>query len=271
MTGRKSPHNGFGGNRLRNGKSHQKTTSSKVKSPPELSYETQLRKSDWNKLRRRGIVKWLDSTRMPYGFITMGNNVGFFHVKNVHGGEDYTPKPGDEVSFIYDEYEKGAMDVQVLPTLSNLPETPDIPTREVESHSRDESWETVDSENEEPASSRPRFDLLNPGAKRIIPSSSGTIIPSVPSVPVHSRPTPYNFGTIKSCNWNFSLCGYIILDNTHMDVPFRPADRIWAQQFKPGSRVTFELEFDTQGNQQAINVFPYHDALSPRDPNDSDY
>ncbi len=38
-----SPRIGFGGNRLRKGKSHQKTTSSKVKSPPELSYETQLR------------------------------------------------------------------------------------------------------------------------------------------------------------------------------------------------------------------------------------
>ncbi len=38
------------------------------------------------------------------------------------------------------------MDVQVLPTLSNFPSTPDIPTREVESHPRDESWETVDSE-----------------------------------------------------------------------------------------------------------------------------
>ncbi len=85
---------------------------------------------------------------MPYGFVTMGNNVGFFNVKNVHGGEDYTPKPGDEVSFIYDEYDKGAMDVQVLPALSNFQSTPDIPICEVESHSGDESWETVDSDSD---------------------------------------------------------------------------------------------------------------------------
>ncbi len=85
---------------------------------------------------------------MPYGFVTMGNNVGFFHVKNVHGGEDYTPEPGDEVSFIYDEYDKGAMDVQVLPTSSNFQSTPDIPICEVESHLVDESWGTVDSDSE---------------------------------------------------------------------------------------------------------------------------
>ncbi len=48
-----SPHNGFGRNRLMKCKSHQKTTSSKIKSPPELSYETQHKKSDWKKLRRK--------------------------------------------------------------------------------------------------------------------------------------------------------------------------------------------------------------------------
>ncbi len=58
-----------------------------------------------------------------------------------------------------------------------------------------------------------------------------------------------------------------------MDVPFLDpkSDFISEQQFKPGYRVTFELEFDIQSNQQAINVFPYYDALSPRDPDDSDY
>ncbi len=114
---------------------------SKVKSPPEFSYETQRKKLVWRKLRRRGIVKWLDPTIMPYGFITMDNNIGFFHVKNVHGGVDYIPKPGDEISFFYDEYEKGAMDVKVLPTLSNFPSTPDIPTQ-MEFHPSDDSWET---------------------------------------------------------------------------------------------------------------------------------
>ncbi len=102
-------------------------------------------------------MKWLDSTRMPYGFITMGNNVGFFHVKNVHGGVDYTPKPGDEISFIYDDYDKGAMDVQVFPTLSNFPSTPDFPTREVESHPSDESWETESCET--PTTSIINYDI----------------------------------------------------------------------------------------------------------------
>ncbi|MCP3668013.1 MAG: hypothetical protein GY696_36915 [Gammaproteobacteria bacterium] len=41
-TGRKSPRIGVGGGWLGKGKSHQKFASSKVKSPPELSYETQL-------------------------------------------------------------------------------------------------------------------------------------------------------------------------------------------------------------------------------------
>ncbi|MCP3666916.1 MAG: hypothetical protein GY696_31220, partial [Gammaproteobacteria bacterium] len=42
-TVRESPPNGFGRNRLREDKSHKRTTSSKVKSPPECSYEAQLR------------------------------------------------------------------------------------------------------------------------------------------------------------------------------------------------------------------------------------
>ncbi len=105
-------------------------------------------------------MKWLDSTRMSYGFITLGNNIGFFHVKYVRGGEGYTLKPGEEVSFIYDDYDQGAMDVQFLPTVTDFPSTPDIPTREVESHLRDESWETVDSENDDLTPSGQNQDLL---------------------------------------------------------------------------------------------------------------
>ncbi len=92
--------------------------------------------------KKRKIVKWLDSTIMPYGFITMDGNVGFFHVMNVHGGVDYMPRPGDEISFFYDDYEKGAMDVRVLPTPTKFPCTPVILTREVEPHPSDDSWET---------------------------------------------------------------------------------------------------------------------------------
>ncbi len=94
-------------------------------------------------------MKWFDSTRMSYGFITMDNKVVFFHVKNVHSGEDHTLKPaGDEVSFILDEYDKGVIDVQFLPTLSDFQSTSDISICEVESHPGDESWETVDSNSE---------------------------------------------------------------------------------------------------------------------------
>ncbi len=68
-------------------------------------------------------VKWFDSTWMSYGFIIMGNKVVSFHVNNARSGEDHTQKPGDEVTFIYDDYEKGAIDVQFLPTLSDFPST----------------------------------------------------------------------------------------------------------------------------------------------------
>ncbi len=53
----------------------------------------------------------------------MGNNVFFFHVKNVHTGEDHTLKPGDEVTFIHDEYDKGVIDIQFFPTLFEFPST----------------------------------------------------------------------------------------------------------------------------------------------------
>ncbi len=49
-----------------------------------------------------------------------GDKVVFFHVNNVHSGRDHTIKTGDEVTFIYDEYDKGAIDVQFLPTLSDF-------------------------------------------------------------------------------------------------------------------------------------------------------
>ncbi len=75
----------------------------------------------------------------------------FFHIKNVRGGVDHVLKPGDEVSFIIDEYDKGVIDVQFLPTPSDFQSTSDIPICKVESHPGDESWETVvsNSENEE--------------------------------------------------------------------------------------------------------------------------
>ncbi len=79
----------------------------------------------------------------------MDNKVVFFHVKNIRSREDYTLKPGDEVSFILDEYDKGVIDVQLLPTLSVLPSTSET-VAQVVSYQSDESWETVDSEKDEP-------------------------------------------------------------------------------------------------------------------------
>ncbi len=153
-------------------KFHKRTTSPKVKSPPELSYETQLRQlkasintnnkplpenvlfdmpttsssgipgvgvspppipsvsaivstpevmfapdqasSSLSKLRRKGVVKWFDSSKMSYGFITMDGKVVFFHVNNVRNEGNYAPKPGDEVTFILDEYDRGVIDVKRL-------------------------------------------------------------------------------------------------------------------------------------------------------------
>ncbi len=165
---------------------YERSTSSIVKSPPELSYETQSRRSGWSKLRRKGIVKWVNSTTMPYGFLTMGNNVGFFHVKNVHDGEDYTPKPGDEVSFLYDDYDEGAMDVQVLPTLSNFPLTPD---------EKAEIPKTLTTTSREvPVTSEIPSTSIVSITK--IPSSSETLVPSVPLAP--SRVSTDTRGTVKS-------------------------------------------------------------------------
>ncbi len=101
-----------------------------------------------SKLRQRGIMKWYDPIRMPYGFITMDNKVVFFHIKNVRTGEDHALKPGDEVTFIPDEYDKGVIDVKFLPTLSDFPSTSNFLAYEVESHLGDEPWETVDSDSE---------------------------------------------------------------------------------------------------------------------------
>ncbi len=41
------------------------------------------------------------------------SKVVFFHVCNVHSEEGHTLKAGDDVTFNYDEYEKGAIDVQL--------------------------------------------------------------------------------------------------------------------------------------------------------------
>ncbi len=102
-----------------------------------------------------------------------------------------------------------------------------------------------------------------------IPSSSGTIVPSIPSVSsVPSNRPRKEFGTIIFFDSKINH-GYIIVDGSHENVPFR--SNRFQRHYKPGNRVMFELEFDAQGKQQAINVFPYHDALSPRDPDDSDY
>ncbi|MCP3668112.1 MAG: cold shock domain-containing protein [Gammaproteobacteria bacterium] len=78
---------------------------------------TSTQEDESSKLRRKGIVKWLDSSKMSYGFITMDGKVVFFQVNNVRKGEDYALKPGDEVTFILDEYNKGVIDVKYLPTL----------------------------------------------------------------------------------------------------------------------------------------------------------
>ncbi len=55
-------------------------------------------------------------------------------------------------------------------------------------------------------------------------------------------------------------CGCITVDGLNKDVPFRPPNYgsayFWTQQFKPGGRVTFKLEYDTQGSQQATDVCP---------------
>ncbi len=126
----------------------------KRKDVPRLTSEiptTSFQEDVTSNLRRRGTVKWYDPTRMSYGFITMHNKDVFFNIKNVRGGVDHVLQPGDEVSFLIDEYDKGVIDVQFLPTPSDFQSTSDVPMCEVESRQGDESWETVgfNSENEE--------------------------------------------------------------------------------------------------------------------------
>ncbi len=94
---------------------------------------TTTQEDNSSSLRKRGIVKWFDPTRMRYGFITMDNKDVFFHVNNVRIGKDYSLKQGDEVSFILDEYDKGVIDVQLLPAFSGLPSTSKT-VAQVESH-----------------------------------------------------------------------------------------------------------------------------------------
>ncbi len=209
---------------------------SKRKDVPPLTSEIPTTSSQDHPsiVRRRGIVKWFDSSRMSYGFIKTGNSVVFFHVKNVHGGGEHALKPGDEVSFIYDDYDQGAMDVQFLPIVSDFPTTSITPTREMESTTRDESWETVDSENEELS----------------VPSRVSTDIR----------------GTVKSYDRDRE-CGYITLDGSHECVPF------WADPgsgLKPRKRVFFGRI--PLGQQQA-KIYPLLDEFSNRwvSESDSDY
>ncbi len=84
---------------------------------------TSTQEDNSSNVRRRGIVKSFDPSKMRYGFITMENKDVFFHVDNVRIGKDQTLKKGDEVSFILDEYDKGVIDVQMLQTLSVFPST----------------------------------------------------------------------------------------------------------------------------------------------------
>ncbi len=212
-----------------------KTTLTKSRESPFTSEipTTTTQEDNSSSLRRRGIVKWFDSTRMRYGFITMDNKDVFFHVNNVRIGKDYTLKQGDEVSFILDEYDKGVIDVQLLPTLSVFPSTSET-VAQVESH-------------------------------RIFS------VPSVPSRVITDSVTDSGRtrGTVKSFD-RFRSCGYITPDGSYVDVPFRD---YWKFGFKPGSRAIFVLENDTLGKQQAIKVHPIHDALSTRrlSESDSDY
>ncbi|MCP3664701.1 MAG: hypothetical protein GY696_19785 [Gammaproteobacteria bacterium] len=108
----------------------------------------------------------------------------------------------------------------------------------------------------------------------VFPSTSETVaqveshrIPSVPSVP--SRVNKDTCGTVKSFDRSRG-CGYITLDGSYVDVPFRDD---FTFGFKPGSRALFALENDTLGKQQATKVYPIHDALSTRrlSESDSDY
>ncbi len=112
-----------------------KTTLTKFRESPLTSEipTTTTQEDNSNSLRRRGIVKWFDPTRMRYGFISMNNKDVFFHVDNVRIGKDYSLKQGDEVSFILDEYDKGVIDVQLLPTLSVFTSTSET-VAQVESH-----------------------------------------------------------------------------------------------------------------------------------------
>ncbi len=112
-----------------------KTSSAKSRESPLTSEipTTSTQENVSSNLRRRGIVKWYEPTRMSYGFITMNSKDVFFHVKNVRIGKDHALKPGDEVSFILDEYDKGVIDVQLLPTLSVFPSTSET-VAQVESH-----------------------------------------------------------------------------------------------------------------------------------------
>ncbi len=182
-------------------------------------------------LRRRGIVKWFDPSMMSYGFIKTDINVVFFHVKNVHGGGEHALKPGDEVSFIDDDYDRGAMDVQFLPTVSDLSTTSIIPAREMETTSRDESWETVDSENEE--------------------------------ISVHSCVSTDICGTVKSYDRNRER-GYIILDGSYECVHFQAPS---GSGFKPGKRVFFGC--DPLGPKLA-QIYALQDELSTRWLSESD-
>ncbi len=96
-------------------------------------------------------------------------------------------------------------------------------------------------------------------------------ISSVPSVPSHVDTVNHSptRGTVKSYDW-FRGCGCIALDGSCVVVPFQDD---FGFGFKPGGRALFELVEDNLGKQQAIQVYPFHDALSTRrlSETDSDY
>ncbi len=80
--------------------------------PDQASSNTYDQERNSSKLRRQGVVKWFDTSKMSYGFITMDDKVVFFHANNVHKERNYTPSPGDRVTFFLDEYDRGAIDIK---------------------------------------------------------------------------------------------------------------------------------------------------------------
>ncbi len=66
-------------------------------------------------MRRKGKVKWFDSSSLRYGFIAIEgcSKDVFFHVSDDHSAEELSLKEDDEVTFIFNEYGKKGTDVQL--------------------------------------------------------------------------------------------------------------------------------------------------------------